>query len=110
MMFRNISHYCQRVILPFLVLSLAFSCSHYYEPDTLDLTFYQWNLWPDREAERENDSLYLPPVDLSRLPLKLRSPKEPNLYELIIEWHGEDLSHTGTGRKTGKHCERTGTT
>lgn len=31
------------------ILLLA-SCSHRYAPDTLDLSFYQWNQWPDRQA------------------------------------------------------------
>lgn len=32
----------------FLVLP---SCSHNYDPDTLDLGFYQWNFWYDTSAE-----------------------------------------------------------
>jgi hypothetical protein len=27
------------------------SCSHHYDPDSLDLGFYQWNLWYDTSAE-----------------------------------------------------------
>lgn len=58
----------RRMIPIFLVLSLLLSCSHDYDSDTLDLAFYQWNLWPDLDAEWENDSLYVPPVDISELP------------------------------------------
>lgn len=32
-------------------LFLPVSCSHHYDPDSLDLGFYQWNLWYDTSAE-----------------------------------------------------------
>jgi len=34
-----------------LLLLLLVSCSHNYDSNTLDLSFYQWNLWPDTEAD-----------------------------------------------------------
>ena len=34
---------------------LAASCSHKYDPDTLDLGFYQWNLWYDTATEPGQD-------------------------------------------------------
>jgi len=39
-------------VLPvlFLLLGLATACSHKFDSSVLDLNFYQWNLWPDREA------------------------------------------------------------
>ena len=67
-MTRNVFLICQVILAISLTCLLGHSCSHHYEPDTLDLTQYQWNLWPDQEAEWENDSLFLPPVDLSGLP------------------------------------------
>jgi hypothetical protein len=33
------------------VFILLSSCSHKYDPDKLDLAFYQWNLWYDTGAE-----------------------------------------------------------
>jgi len=32
------------------LLSFLISCSHKYNSDVLDLSFYQWNQWPDKEA------------------------------------------------------------
>ena len=40
------------VILPaVLLLPILSSCSHKFEPDILNLDFYQWNLWYDSSAE-----------------------------------------------------------
>ncbi|MFO7669576.1 MAG: hypothetical protein R6W31_07970 [Bacteroidales bacterium] len=52
-----------------LLLVLPFSCSHSYDSDTLDLWRYQWNMWPDIDAEAGPDSLYSAPVTIDRLPV-----------------------------------------
>ena len=39
------------LLFALLPLALVSSCSHKYDPDTLDLGFYQWNLWYDNTAE-----------------------------------------------------------
>jgi beta-galactosidase/beta-glucuronidase len=36
-----------------LLLALATSCSHKFDSNVLDLNFYQWNLWPDTDANPE---------------------------------------------------------
>ncbi len=36
---------------------------------TLDLSGSEWKLWQDRSASWENDTLFLPPVDLSKVPV-----------------------------------------
>jgi hypothetical protein len=42
-------------IFPFILLVLLLgSCSHHYDSNTLDLSFYQWNLWPDTQASLHN--------------------------------------------------------
>ena len=33
-----------------LLLALASACSHKFDSNVLDLSFYQWNLWADMEA------------------------------------------------------------
>lgn len=33
-----------------LMLALTVSCSHKYNSNELDLGFYQWNMWPDKNA------------------------------------------------------------
>jgi hypothetical protein len=41
----------QKLSLTALLISLLFtSCSHDYTADSLDLTFYQWNMWPEENA------------------------------------------------------------
>jgi hypothetical protein len=49
-------------------LLLVISCSHSYQSNTLDLGFYQWNMWPDTLAIPGADSLYGTGADLSLLP------------------------------------------
>ena len=34
-----------------LLIVLLISCSHKYDSNTLDLAYYQWNLWPDIDAD-----------------------------------------------------------
>lgn len=47
-------------LLPILVLLTAMiSCSHKYDSDILNLSFYQWNQWPDTEADNNQQS-FLP--------------------------------------------------
>lgn len=55
-----------------LIISIPWfwtSCSHHYRANVLDLSAYQWTIWPDTAAEWKNDSLYLPPVEISTLPV-----------------------------------------
>ena len=39
-----------------LVLLPDYGCSHKYDSNTLDLGFYQWNMWPDAEASADGSS------------------------------------------------------
>ena len=39
----------------------AVACSHKYDSNTLDLTFYQWNKWHDESAHEGNALDYHPP-------------------------------------------------
>ena len=32
-----------------------------------------WTLWPDREADWENDSIFMPPVDITKIPVNAPS-------------------------------------
>ncbi|RPI43923.1 MAG: hypothetical protein EHM46_03465 [Bacteroidetes bacterium] len=58
-----------KILMPLSITGLIVaSCSHQYESDLLNLTTYQWDIWPDTAAEWKDDSLYLPPVDISTLP------------------------------------------
>jgi hypothetical protein len=43
------------VLFPLFVmlLLLTWACKHHYSGDTLDLGFYQWNMWPDKEEGSE---------------------------------------------------------
>jgi hypothetical protein len=41
------------------------SCSHKYNRDILDLSFYQWNQWPDKEAEWPKAITHVQSNDLS---------------------------------------------
>ena len=45
------------------------SCSHKYDSNTLDLAFYQWNMWPDKEAVAGSDLSPDPSVDISAFPV-----------------------------------------
>lgn len=40
-----------------VLLSGMISCSHKYDSDILNLSFYQWNQWPDAEAGISQHSL-----------------------------------------------------
>lgn len=44
------------------------SCSLKYNSDTLDLSFYQWNQWPDKDATWSIDTLDIQHLDLSEFP------------------------------------------
>jgi len=52
-----------------LILWIAFSCSHSYDSNTLDLGTYQWNMWPDLSGKPGPDSLYTKGNVLSGLPV-----------------------------------------
>ena len=41
------------LLLAILLPVLFGSCSHKYDPDTLDLEFYQWNLWYDNATDSD---------------------------------------------------------
>lgn len=44
------------MLLLALILPVSqISCSHNYDPDTLDLGFYQWNLWYDVSSEQDQN-------------------------------------------------------
>lgn len=44
-----------------LAIILLVSCSHNYTPDTLDLSFYQWNQWPDEQSRPDSEAGAHPP-------------------------------------------------
>jgi beta-galactosidase len=53
-----------------LLLFLAFSTScKQAEPEKIDLSDLEWRLWLDRDAQWRDDSLFLPTVDISLLPV-----------------------------------------
>jgi len=41
-----------------VLLTPLISCSHKYNSDILDLSFYQWNQWPDSDADWSEASIY----------------------------------------------------
>lgn len=72
--------------LPLLVLlNLVLSCSHKYTSGQMDLSFYQWNQWPDEEATWSGDSLRTTSGDLS--PASAHPPS-----------CGWEVLHRGNGR------------
>ncbi|MEN8228570.1 MAG: sugar-binding domain-containing protein [Bacteroidota bacterium] len=66
------------------LMTLMISCSHKYDSDVLDLSFYQWNQWPDREAGYNQDSLKAQSEEVSAL-----SPNPPSC--------GWEALHRGNG-------------
>ena len=54
-----------KLSLSLVVMSGLFSCSHKYNSDILDLSFYQWNQWPDKEAKWQKASAHDPSEVLS---------------------------------------------
>jgi hypothetical protein len=45
-----------------ILVALTFSsCSHDYHSNTLDLTFYQWNMWPEENAGPGSENAENPP-------------------------------------------------
>jgi len=46
------------LVFPIILLTLGIvtACSHKFDSQVLDLNFYQWNLWPDREATSKDDA------------------------------------------------------
>lgn len=49
-----------------MILSPLLSCSHKYNSGALDLSFYQWNQWPDEDAKWSSDSVHFLPGELAR--------------------------------------------
>lgn len=52
------------VIIVFSMFDLAFAQSN-----QIDISQSEWNIWLDKDAEWINDELFVPPVNLSKLPL-----------------------------------------
>ena len=74
-----------------LLIILASSCSHKFDSNVLDLAFYQWNLWPDVEAMKEDgppscgwDELHRGNGKLVRIPA-------------LVQDHFQDHRATGNG-------------
>ncbi len=67
--------------LPAMLLFLT-NCSQSPESQSIDLSGLNWKIWLDREAEWEDDSLYLPPVDVSILPVNPPTCGWETLYTL----------------------------
>ncbi len=83
---RMTRNYSWTRILPLWVLLLvAFSCSHTYDSNTLDLGKYQWNMWPDMEAVAGPDSLY-------------GAGTEPGTWPSNAPSCGWDVLHRGNGK------------
>jgi hypothetical protein len=64
---------------------LLTGCGHDYEGSTLDLSYYQWNFWPDKEASWSEEF-----VDISRLPSTSLEAHKPTC--------GWDVLHRGIGQ------------
>jgi beta-galactosidase len=66
----NILKFISFTLLSIFVYSftegLASAAPGRYEKDISDL---EWRLWLDKDAEWKNDTLHLPPIDLSKLPV-----------------------------------------
>ena len=72
---------CKRSLPLFLIPILFYSCvNQEIQLRELDLSEKAWNLWLDEKAEWENDSLYLPPVDLRTLPVNKPTCGWDSLY------------------------------
>ena len=54
--------------ITFLLLILG-SSLQLHSQELVDISENQWNIWLDYDAEWENDALYLPPVDITALPV-----------------------------------------
>ncbi len=77
--------------------------------ETIDLSRSDWSITLDKEAKWENDELYLPPVDISELPVNiptggwklLESPSVSGIHlpatveEHLWGWNGETFGVTG---------------
>ena len=82
-------------VLPilFLLVLLATACSHKFDSSVLDLNFYQWNLWPDRVADfQENapscgwEELHRGNGKLVRIPA-MTGDHFPNEEETNVFWY-----------------------
>jgi beta-galactosidase len=58
------------IYISLIICSLSFIQKGYAAPGRYEksLSDLDWNLWLDKDARWENDELYLPPVDISKLP------------------------------------------
>jgi hypothetical protein len=63
-MIKNLPDQLKWPILMVLLASVI-SCSHKYNSDILDLSFYQWNQWPDRDADWKDVTVHDEWDDLS---------------------------------------------
>ena len=45
-----------KVSLAVMALLFLVGCSHKFDSDVLDLDFYQWNLWHDRDGALEDEA------------------------------------------------------
>jgi len=83
-MIENVSDLKRWSLLLVLLLPLI-SCSHKYNSDILDLSFYQWNQWPDPEADWSEVSIYEQTDHISGMP-----PNPPTC--------GWEVLHRGNGK------------
>jgi len=58
-------------ITTFILSFLAFTMLVAQHRQTIDLSVFPWEITLDKEANWQNDALFLPPVDISRLPVHL---------------------------------------
>lgn len=58
----------RQIIIP--ILLAGFFCTTLFaQNQSIDLSKLNWNIWLDEAALWENDSLFLPPVDITKLPV-----------------------------------------
>lgn len=55
---KNIVPDLKKWSLLLVLLTSLISCSHKYDSDILDLSFYQWNQWPDSDADWSEVSVH----------------------------------------------------
>lgn len=73
--------YKRITFITFIIVAL-FACNQQKEPIryTHDLSELNWKLWVDTTAQWENDSLYLPPVNIEEIPANKPTCGWENLY------------------------------
>lgn len=76
---QRVSNYDRKISL---VLCLLFLCYFMQAQDRVTLIDASgWKLWLDRTAEWKNDKLFVPPVDISKLPVNLPTCGWNNLFK-----------------------------